>query len=174
LAKTRQLDTTRAIQAKSATALLPLIVENTGTSTGPLLLIRGDKSTNELQNGLRQAKREYIETIVYATTCRHSLEDDIKTLLDTVRGEGQDGDDIWLAFFSPSSAEMVLEYMRSHTENGGTGGTKEGIWSKVKIGAIGETTAQFLQDRNLEVEAVAKEPTADGMASAVQACSREL
>jgi uroporphyrinogen-III synthase len=92
--------------------------------------------------------------------------------LDTVRGEGEGGEEIWLAFFSPSSAEMVLEVIRSLETDDGMDRKDESIWLKVKIGAIGETTAQYMQDQGLEVQAVAKEPTADGLFSAIQAFSR--
>ena len=80
-------------------------------------------------------------------------------LLETVRDIGED---VWLAFFSPSSAEMVLDCIRSLVGD-------EEIRSRVKIGAIGETTGQFLRDQGLEVKAVAKDPTAEGLSSAIKA-----
>lgn len=166
LPKELRLDTTRAIQAKSATALLPLILDTADTDARPLLLVRGDKSTNELQTGLQEGERAFLETIVYSTTCRQSLEADLQTLLETVRDIEED---VWLAFFSPSSAEMVLDWIRSLAGDGGIDERNEHIWSRVKIGAIGETTAQFLRDQGLEVKAVAKDPTAEGLASAIQA-----
>jgi len=87
-------------------------------------------------------------------------------LLETVR---EIGEDVWLAFFSPSSAEMVLDCIRSLVGDGGIYERNEDIWWRVKIGAIGETTAQFLRDQGLEVKAVAKDPTAEDLASAIQA-----
>ena len=60
---------------------------------------------------------------------------------------------------------MALDHLPSSTESplGGPSG-------RVKIAAIGETTTQFLVQYGLEVQAVAKEPTAEGLVNAIRAC----
>jgi len=42
-------------------------------------------------------------------------------------------------------------------------------WAKCKIAAIGETTSHFLVQHGMEVHAVAKEPTAEGLVKAIRA-----
>jgi uroporphyrinogen-III synthase len=165
LPKDLQLDTARAIQAKSASTLLPLILQSPPTDTRPLLLIRGDKSTNELQHGLKKAHRTYVETTVYSTSCRPSLQSDVRSLLDDI---GKKEEETWLAFFSPSSAEMVLNHLPSPKES-----PTSGSWASIRTAAIGETTAQFLVENMGEVHAVAKEPTAGGLLSAIQASQED-
>jgi len=154
-----QLDASRAIQAKSASALLPLILQACSSDTQPLLLVRGDKSTNELQEGLKKAQRAYIETTVYSTTGRSTLKSDVEALSERIKDTTGD---IWLAFFSPSSAEMALSYLSSPTDP-----PRSGILARFRIAAIGETTSQFLMEYGLQVHAVATEPTAEGLVNAI-------
>jgi len=161
-----RLDTARSIQAKSATALLPLLLQTPNIQDRPLLLIRGDKSTNELQHGLNEGSRSYLETIVYITTRRPSLQDDIKALVKQI-AEGES--EFWLAFFSPSSAQMVLDAFPPVQER-----HDNGFWSKTKWAAIGETTAHFLVEYGVEVHAAAKEPTPKGIVDAIQAFEKTM
>jgi uroporphyrinogen-III synthase len=76
---------------------------------------------------------------------------------------GDREEEIWLAFFSPSSAEMALDHFPCPPS------PESQVWSRIKIGAIGETTAQFLVEYGLEVHAVAQKPTAEGLLAAIRA-----
>jgi uroporphyrinogen-III synthase len=107
------------------------------------------------------AQRTFFETTVYSTTCRPSLELDVRSLVEDI---GDRKEETWLAFFSPSSAELVLDYLPSPKESAGSGS-----WRGYRTASIGETTAQFLVEHRVEVHAVAKEPTAEGLLSAIQA-----
>jgi uroporphyrinogen-III synthase len=165
---------------------LPLILNYPFQNTDDLLVIRGDKSTEELQRGLMAGSREFTELTVYTTSSRPTLDEDVEML----RSSLQEGDPIWLVFFSPSSAEMVLRSMDSAARakegdgrskgSHGDGGIFEGVeresrkdcghnfWSSIRVAAIGETTAKYLAGRNINVDAVAKEPTAQGLAEAIR------
>lgn len=134
-----------------------------------------------------EGSREFTELIVYTTSSRPTLDKDVEML----RSSLQEGDPIWLVFFSPSSAEMVLRVFdsaasqkdgegrikRSHEDSGISEGMDtaetgeecgQDFWSRVKVAAIGETTAKYLAGRNIIVYAVAKEPTAQGLAEAIR------
>lgn len=102
-----------------------------------------------------------METTVYSTTCRPSLDSDVRSLLEDI---GDTDEAIWLAFFSPSSAEMVLDHFPSSNDS-----SSNEIRPESKIAAIGETTKQFLVQYGMEVHAVAKEPTAEGLVGAIRA-----
>jgi uroporphyrinogen-III synthase len=131
-----------------------------------LLIIRGDKSTNELQDGLKKAKRTFVETTVYSTSCRQSLKSDVRSLVEDIRDKTGKP---WLAFFSPSSAEMVLDHFPSSRNS-----SSNEYLAKCKIATIGETTTQFLVQYGMDVHAVAKEPTAEGLVSAIRAYEEGL
>lgn len=146
-----QLDAKSAVQAKSASELLPLL---TARRQGSYLIIRGDKSTEELQLGLTAAGREYRETTVYTTSPRPSLRGDIDAM-----GELDSG---WMVFFSPSSAEWVLPLLPARLGLG-----------QYRIAAIGLTTERFLVQQGLQVSAVAEEPTAEGLLRAIQSSDSE-
>lgn len=129
--------------------MLPLLLahspgqpESKSESDRPYLLIRGDKTTNELQDGLSTAGRRYREIVAYTTSARPELRD----ALHDMKGD-------WLVFFSPSSAEMV----RSLAPD-----------LHGKIAAIGETTATYLRISGCLADAVADEPTAEGLLRAIQ------
>lgn len=175
-----RVDASSAIQAKSATELLPLILAHPAGKVGRILILRGDKSMESLQDGLRENSRTYTELTVYETSARPTLEKDISAIL----AQHDEGESMWLAFFSPSSAEMVIRTLTS------TSGTQDGermkqtndpqedceleerrkevLWTRCRVAAIGETTARYLVEREIRVEAVAKEPTAQGLLEAVQ------
>lgn len=131
-------------------------------------MVRGDKSTNELQDGLKSAGRAYKEISIYTTSSRSDLESNIERAIAVRRppneetegngllGENKGDAEMWIAFFSPSSAEYVLPILGSRL-----GGCK--------IAAIGGTTERYLLDRGLEVQATAEQPTAEGLVRAIQA-----
>jgi uroporphyrinogen-III synthase len=175
-----RLDASSAIQAKSATELLPLILAHPAGKVGRILVLRGDKSMESLQDGLRETSRTYTELTVYETSARPTLQRDISAIL----AQHDEGESMWLVFFSPSSAEMVIRTLTSTSgpqdrERGEQTNDpqevceleerrKEVLWTRFRVAAIGETTARYLVDRKISVEAVAKEPTAQGLLEAIQ------
>jgi uroporphyrinogen-III synthase len=133
-----------------------------------------------LQDGLRETSRTYTELTVYETSARPTLQRDISAIL----AQHDEGESMWLVFFSPSSAEMVIRTLTSTSgpqdrERGEQTNDpqevceleerrKEVLWTRFRVAAIGETTARYLVDRKISVEAVAKEPTAQGLLEAIQ------
>jgi uroporphyrinogen-III synthase len=128
-------------------------------------VIRGDKSTEEVQSALRAAGREVVEVVVYQTSQRPELETALRTALPEIYPAQPNGLSSqlkpsttppapWLAFFSPSSAGMVLDLLV------GSAG--------IRVFAIGETTRKYLLSREVKVDAVANEPTAQGMLEALR------
>lgn len=65
-----------------------------------------------------------------------------------------------MAFFSPSSAELVLPLLGDRLV-------------QYRVAAIGGTTEKHLRERGVMVEAVAEQPTAEGLLEAIQACREE-
>ena len=62
---------------------------------------------------------------------------------------------------------MVLDHFPSPSDSSSNSNQP---WAKCKIAAIGETTSHFLVQYGMEVHAVAKEPTAEGLVKAIRAC----
>lgn len=122
------------------------------------LFIRGDKSLEELPKALRQAGREIHEVIVYETREDPDFTTNLHTVLNDypITPESK----IWMAFFSPSSASIVLEHLRRMP-----GGQQ--ILEIGKVFAIGPTTARFLEEAGMRVDAIAREPNAEGMMEAL-------
>lgn len=146
-----RLNVEGVIQAKSATELLPCLTTHNGL--GPYLIIRGDKSTNELQSGLTAAGKVHREMTVYTTSARPKLATDVEFTLDLLERENSGAS--WLVFFSPSSAELVLPLIRHEVE-------------RHLVAAIGSTTERYLLQQGVGVNAVAEEPTAEGLLRAIQ------
>ncbi|ORX33594.1 tetrapyrrole biosynthesis, uroporphyrinogen III synthase [Kockovaella imperatae] len=145
--------------AKSGSALVDLIRrDDTGRPpTGHWLIVRGDKSNEEVANGLRGMGKRVTEVIVYRT-----LEDpDLRSSLHALHSG-------WLVFFAPSSAEMVLAHLSQRQELSPRAGAAS---SRYRIAAIGQTTRKFLEDRGYRVDAVADEPTAYGLLHSVKDAS---
>lgn len=170
-------DLTSAVVGKSASELVPLLVNRPPRNSGhgAYLVIRGDKSTEEVQTALRAAGREVVEVVVYQTSQRDDLGTTLRTALPEIYPRSlnralRSGSDLessttppapWLAFFSPSSAGMVLDLLAL-----GHAG--------VRVFAIGETTRKYLLSRGVRVDAVANEPTALGMLEALRRAEEEV
>ncbi len=156
-----KLDTSnQSLTAKSATALIPILLQN--HSARSFLIIRGDRSLDEIPAALVSAGRKVRETTLYETIEHPELGRRVSAIT-----EGLPNGAIWMTFFSPSSAGMALSYLRrlgmlSSTD--GSGGLRE----RVRIAAIGETTRRFLEDQGVEVDAVAEEPNAEGLVEAIR------
>ena len=60
-----------------------------------------------------------------------------------------------MAFFSPSSAELVLPILGDRLAQYG-------------VAAIGATTEKYLKEHGVDVKAVAEQPTAEGLLGVIQ------
>jgi hypothetical protein len=171
------------------------------TRYGRYLVIRGDKSLDEIPRRLKDAGREVVEVIVYETAQRGGLESNLRSVMaqllgSRTRGEDDGAESIWLGFFSPSSAGMVLPHLcvlldspawrhpavlpRTGARRGRINGEHEmgssaeaasGDVAILRFAAIGETTRAYLESFGMEVAAVAEQPTAEGLVEAIWACA---
>ena len=125
----------------------------------PYLVIRGDKSLDEIPLALKNAGRKVREITVYETSEHPELEQRIFQIFNNL-GRSYSGM-LWFAFFSPSSAGMVLPYLQSS-------GFLRKPSSEMRIAAIGETTKRFIEDEGLVVHAVAEGPNAASLVQAIE------
>jgi len=127
------------------------------------LVIRGDKSLEEIPTALKQAGRDVVELTVYSTTPRTDIAQSHNAVLRSIDGTGAPSTTpIWLAFFSPSSASYALPHIPSALLDSG----------RMRVFAIGETTRAYLKERGFTVHAVAGEPNATGLLSAILAAGK--
>ncbi len=113
-----------------------------------VLFLRGDKSMGTISK-LLAGKAAVDEVIVYET--KHASPDD--RIVSSVRKRLSDGEIEWICFFSPSAVDGFRHLF-----------TPE-IMESVKTAAIGETTGLMARDRNMRVEFISKEATAEGFAA---------
>nr|ODO04379.1 hypothetical protein L204_00738 [Cryptococcus depauperatus CBS 7855] len=119
---------------------------------GSYLFLCGDKALDEMPTTLKGRGRHVKEVVVYKTSARK----DVRQQLESIEKQISKG---WLAFFSPSSAAVVLPFIREYRH----------LWEGWKIFAIGETTKRYLEDEaGLRVHAVADKPNPEGMLAAVK------
>ena len=123
------------------------------------LVLRGDKSTEELQTGLRVAGNGVEEVEVYSTHERPGVTHDLNEAAKEI-GESR----TWFAFFSPSGVKIVSPLLKA-MKAGAAGKTK----LEWKFVAIGETTKRALETSGIQVDAVAVEPSARGVTEAIMA-----
>ena len=163
--------------AKSAIELLPILTSH--HTQGRYLIIRGDKTTNELQAGLSGVGISYEEVGVYTTSPRVDLSANLEKAIGRSSSssssspsststssspltcnERKQNAETWMAFFSPSSAELVLPILDDRLAQYG-------------VAAIGGTTEKYLKEHGVDVKAVADQPTAEGLLAAIQSCRGE-
>ncbi|WWC57829.1 uncharacterized protein I303_100364 [Kwoniella dejecticola CBS 10117] len=171
---------------KSAIHLIPLILQTSPRSSSkdgykPYLFVRGDKSTDNLQDGLREHGRIVEEVMVYRTTPRGDILENLELFKRSRREEKRKG---WLAFFSPSGAEVVWPLLdrrllhHSSQSNEANSATEidddvgkagpDAFWGGWKVCAIGETTKRYLEEKGIKVDAVAEQPNPQGLLEAIR------
>lgn len=128
-------------EAGDAAALARRIIDD---PSAPLLFLCGNRRRDTLPNRLQAADVPFDEIVVYETRLREDL-----TL---PQSEGS----VWLAFFSPSGLEAVKQAGFIDL-------------SEYRLAAIGSTTGGVLEEAGHSVEAVAAEPSPDGLVSAIRA-----
>ncbi len=92
---------------------------------------------------------EIVETIVYQTI---EVETDESELLE-IKEKFERGKFDAICFFSPSGVEGFLKKFEDFSQG------------KIKIAAIGQTTARYVEENNLRVDFVAEKPTAKDFAN---------
>ncbi len=113
----------------------------------PLLFLCGSRRRDELPDKLRRTGIDFEELCVYESRPRARL--DLPSHPDPD----------WVAFFSPSGVQAVIEDGRLDLHS-------------MRIAAIGETTANALAD--FPLQAVARAPTPEALAQAIAAADTGL
>ncbi len=156
------------LSAKSVSALTPILlnIPPGDKSYKPYLVIRGDKSLDEIPSALVRAGRVVREVTVYETVEDPELGQRIDGSFESLPDKGT----VWLAFFSPSSARMILPHLRRlgdmfRMNDIATAAGQPSL--QVRVAAIGETTRTFLKGEGMGVDAIAEEPSAEGLVKAM-------
>ena len=150
-----KLDTTHPAAA-SAKQLIPILTSLSPNT--PLLLVRGDKSLDVLPSALRAHSIPFTEVHAYSTTESAGLRDRIREAWRGVE---------WVVFLAPSSAGMVIPHLLD--EGVSLPRLEAGLLgADIRIAAIGETTRRYLEKQGWRVDAIASQPTAEGLAIAVR------
>jgi uroporphyrinogen-III synthase len=168
------------LTARSAADLIPALLARAldptisapepAVSPKRYLFVRGDKSLETIQPALRDGGHTVHEVEVYRTGPSASLQRDVDNTLGYFISNITDAQPtVWLAFFSPSSAQYVLDCLPSEVVSA-ISSTASGDATAVRLTrvvAIGQTTRAFLQQRGIRTDAVARTPDAAGLAQAI-------
>ena len=136
----------------------------------PLLILEGDKNGPNLTDTLGDTIL-YTQRETYVTGPREDLALDLLHLFQTLSADSSWNRPTWLVFFAPSSAKAVLDCLELIEFASGlplAGVPRVESMLRFRLASVGNTTAAYLSDRGLEVEAVAKQPTAEGVRDALQ------
>ncbi len=133
----------RGAKTGSAEALAGQIIDD--VPEAPLLFLSGNRRRETLPTALRTAEVPFEELVVYETHTRSDLD-----LLPKAEGTP------WLVFFSPSGLDAVNQTESADVQN-------------YRLAAIGPTTAEALEAEGHVVEAVAEEPSPEGLVAALEA-----
>ncbi|WWC97312.1 hypothetical protein V866_004191 [Kwoniella sp. B9012] len=169
------------VPPKSAVHLIPHIINRLPRLEEryrKYLFVRGDKSTEVLQDELRSNGRIVEEVMVYSTTPKLDIAKNIEKYRESQQTQPQpksDGDRDgkedgqaekgWFCFFSPSGAEVVLPHLKDPKDD--EHGFEDGYWKGWKIFVIGETTKKYFEERGINVNAVAERPNPQGLLDAI-------
>jgi len=131
----------RGADTGTAEALAARIIED--DPDAPLLFLSGNRRRETLPKALRAAGVPFDELVVYETHARTDLDVPVSEKTS------------WLVFFSPSGLQAVTRAedvdVQAH-----------------RLAAIGPTTAEALESEGHVVEAVADEPSPDGLVAALR------
>ena len=112
------------------------------------LFVRGDRSLGTVREFLE--KRATLDELVVYETRVAAVDEALKNEIETKASRGEIGA---ACFFSPSGAESFLEQLGAE------------VLRQTKIAAIGKTTADFLEKRNLKADFTPSKATAEDFAN---------
>lgn len=141
----------RGADAGDAAALVEQIIA--AAPAGPLLFLCGNRRRDTLPNRLQEADLAFDELVVYKTRTRRNM---------TLPSAQEPPESPWLVFFSPSGLEAIEQAPSVDPEQ----------LHDSRIAAIGPTTAGALEEAGWSVEAVASEPSPEGLVGAILAAER--
>ncbi|GHJ88505.1 hypothetical protein NliqN6_4907 [Naganishia liquefaciens] len=158
----------------------------------PLLVLTGDKNSPELADILRRGGIPFKEVQVYRTCPRHDIRPRLSGLIEDIMVDAEETDrrpltvtatvTVWLAFFSPSSADAVLSAGPSTSSSlpwyeqlVQTAPIDPSSSPRIqfRIAAIGKTTRLYLEQRGFERVVQAQRPNAEALARAIAAGDEE-
>lgn len=113
----------------------------------PVLFLCGNRRRDVLPDKLTEADIPFDELVVYETGTRSDLS------IPPPEGHA------WLVFFSPSGLEAVQKNETIELDD-------------YCIAAIGPTTARALEDESVTVDCVAREPSPEGLVSAIRSTEK--
>ena len=144
----------------SAENLAKYIIEQRlyNPSTKPLLFLCGQLARPEVVDLLKNSGITTKSLCVYETIPHVNFKDEFKDFLNL------NGDPNLIAFFSPSGADFTLPTIAENARN----------FNDIKIVAIGQTTASWLEQRGYKVQGVAKKPTATSLSECIQIVLNEI
>ena len=111
------------------------------------LFLKGDKSLRAIPELLKD--KSVVDEVVVYRTIENTID---KTLKDEISDRFAKGEIDWICFFSPSGIESFVKIF------------SESSLEKIKIAAIGATTAKKAAENNLKVEFVSPKASADDFA----------
>lgn len=121
-------------------------------NTKPLLFFCGQLARPEVVDMLKNSGITSKSVCVYETIPNVHFKDEFKEFLIS------NDDPNLIAFFSPSGADFTLLTIAENARN----------FNDIKIVAIGQTTANWLQQRGYKLQGVAKKPTAQSLSECIQ------
>ena len=124
------------------------------TRQGRVLLPRGDLARPELPDALAAKGWSLDEVVAYRTVPRAELDPDLRKRIDAGRVQ-------WVAFTSSSTVTGFL---------GAYGGPPP---ARVRVAAIGPTTADACRAAGIRIDALAAEHTVPGLVAAIVAAGRD-
>ncbi|KAI0033502.1 tetrapyrrole biosynthesis, uroporphyrinogen III synthase [Vararia minispora EC-137] len=164
----------RGMQSGNAEALAHFIVSDQHETPGATLLyLTGDKNRDTLSNIVKEARLKIREEQVYRTD-GVELGAFEESVLGTMKEEADpqrpaSGEPWWIVCFAPSSTSHVLPVLRRHFHLPGDDSTSEDASkTRARLAAIGPTTADFLREQSLRVDAIPSRPSADALVEALR------
>ncbi|XP_068746802.1 uroporphyrinogen-III synthase-like isoform X1 [Montipora capricornis] len=144
-------------EAGSAEALVPIIWQSVKPAGNPLLFPCGNMRRETIPTEMEKAGIPLDSVQVYSTCAdlniKQSLEDLIKV----------QGTPSYAVFFSPSGVNFTADILSSITE----------WWNRVKLVAIGKTTAEAMKKKEWTVRAVADQPNPQALAQCIALSMQE-
>lgn len=124
---------------------------------GPVLLPLAEEARDELRAALEAAGAEPVRVIAYRMIAASA--DELRGLVEAVAG----GEVDLVPFGSPRTVAVALGALGPAAAQG---------LRRMRVGAIGQTTAAALREAGVRVDAVAPQPSFDALLRALAACPR--
>jgi len=149
-----------------------------------LLYLCGNIRRDELPNHLKQEGIPFDELCVYKT---HKMEGEVLfpwEQHDSTQHEDSDGVSVsareevlrydWICFFSPSGVKVVYKNMKRRKEGGGGSSSLFPADGRMKLAAIGKTTAAAMEKKAMNADVIAEKPNSASLIGAIAVYEKEI